>query len=133
MTDGDSSSAARPNLSACSEARRRFVGEPLIPERASQDSLRMATGEPGLPARFTWRGRPVHIAEVLRAWRETGPCRSGGGESYVRKHWYEVRTDSGAILTLYFERQARSRAQRTRRWWLHSASEACGKCPATAG
>ena len=40
-------------------------------------------------------------------------------ELYVRKHWFEVLTDSGETLKIYFERQARSRNARAR-WWLFS-------------
>ena len=99
---------------------RQFVGEPIEPDPDALDAARMAAGEPGLPLRFHWRGRPVRVTRVLRSWRETGPCRHGSGERYVRKHWYEVRTDAGSTLTIYFERQSRSRADRTRRWWLHA-------------
>jgi len=37
----------------------------------------------------------------------------------VRKHWFEVLTDSGDTLKLYFERQLRS-GQSKIRWWLFS-------------
>ena len=33
--------------------------------------------------------------------------RHGSPEMYVRKHWYEVATDSDGTIKLYFERQAR--------------------------
>lgn len=62
----------------------------------------MAAGEPGLPREFVWRGRTVRITAVLRTWRETGPCRHGSPERYVRKHWYEVATDSGGMMKIYF-------------------------------
>jgi len=34
----------------------------------------------------------------------------------MRKHWFEVLTDSGHTMKIYFERQPRSRSSRSRRW-----------------
>lgn len=99
---------------------KKFIGEVIESEGSTFDTARMAMGEPGLPMRFIWRGNPIRVVRVLRSWRETGPCRHGSGERYVRKHWYEVLTDSGSTMTIYFERQARSRSQRKKRWWLHT-------------
>jgi hypothetical protein len=101
----------------------QFVGEAIRPVVATCDTARMAAGEPGLPRAFIWRGQTVEIETVLRSWRETGPCRNGSGESYVRKHWYEVVTSSGSRMKIYFERQSRSRTARRQRWWLFSVEE----------
>jgi len=79
----------------------------------------MAIGEPGLPGEFLWRGRTVRIVEVLRSWKETGPCRHGSGEQYVRKHWYEVVTASDGVMKIYFERQPRG-GRKSARWWIYS-------------
>jgi phosphoribosylglycinamide formyltransferase-1 len=79
----------------------------------------MARGQPGLPEQFTWNGKPFVIKKQLRTWKDTGPCRHGSGESYVRKHWFEVETGDGITARLYFERQQRGR-NRMQRWWLHS-------------
>ncbi len=98
----------------------RFIGEPIEPVIETMDTRRMATGEPGLPRRFRWRGEEHEIVAVLEQWRQTGPCTSGSDEQYVRKHWYRVRTAAGAVMKLYFERQARSGRERKVRWWLHS-------------
>ena len=96
-----------------------FLSEPLIPVAAGADTSRMALGEPGLPEAFTWRDRTVAIGAVLRTWRETGPCRSGSGERYVRKHWFEIETATEGVWKVYFERQARG-GRGTARWWLYS-------------
>ena len=76
-----------------------------------------APGEPGLPMRFLWRGREFAIAEVVEKWRETGGCRHGSGERYVRKHWFHIRTAEGVEMKIYFERQTRSGKGR-RSWRL---------------
>lgn len=102
----------------------RFISEPIQPVRGTFDTGRMAAGEPGLPRRFTWRGRPFEIQTVIRTWREPGPCRHGSGERYVRKHCYDVLLTTGATAVLYFERQARAKSQARQRWWLFSFSEA---------
>ena len=104
------------------KAKADFVGEPIKPVAGSSSAGAMATGAPGLPARFVWRGDEHEVADVLEVWKESGPCRSGGGERYLRKHWYRVRTRDGAEMTLYFERQARSKAQQKKRWWLYTVS-----------
>jgi hypothetical protein len=97
-----------------------FIGEAIQPVADTIDTSRMAAGGPGLPRQFRWRAETVNVAQVLNTWRETGPCHHGSGEQYVRKHWFEVATDSGLKMKIYFERQARS-AKKKERWWLFSA------------
>jgi phosphoribosylglycinamide formyltransferase-1 len=57
---------------------------------------------------------------VLDTWKTTSACRHGSGERYVRKHWARIRTADGTVMTLYFERQARSRRELKTRWWLYT-------------
>ena len=76
----------------------QFVGTAIQPVAGTLDASRMSAGEPGLPRQFRWGQRTVTIVQVLRSWRETGPCHHGSGETYVRKHWYEVLTDSGETM-----------------------------------
>jgi phosphoribosylglycinamide formyltransferase-1 len=101
------------------QVKAGFVSEPIHPAGSSYDTRRMASGEPGLPSAFEWRGRQVLVAGVLRTWKDTGPCRHGSGERYVRRHWYEVQTGSDGVMTLYFERQP-PRKRGAARWWLFS-------------
>jgi hypothetical protein len=100
----------------------RFVSEAIRPVVATCDPLRMAAGEPGLPHEFVWRGRTIKIAAVLRTWRETGKCRHGSPERYVRKHWFEVATTSNSTMKIYFDRQPRN-GRKSDRWWLFTISE----------
>jgi hypothetical protein len=100
-------------------AKPEFVSEAIRPIMDNADSGVMAAGGPALPRQFVWRGQTLCIAEVLRTWRETGPCRHGSSERYVRKHGFEVRTVSHGKALIYFERQARGR-NRTQRWWLYT-------------
>ncbi|MDO8703944.1 MAG: DUF6504 family protein [Sulfuricaulis sp.] len=107
----------------------RFVSEAIEPVVATFDTARMAVGEPGLPREFVWRGRTFKVASVLRTWRETGKCRHGSPELYVRKHWYEVATISRDTMKIYCDRQARGGRQGAR-WWLFSI-RGPEECPTT--
>ncbi len=101
----------------------QFVSEPIQPLAGTADAAAMACGEPGLPAGFTWRGRPYCIVELLRKWKGTAPEGGRpGGRIYLRRHWYAVRVDGGQLMTLYCERQAR-RANPKARWFLYTVSE----------
>ena len=103
----------------------RFISQALTPVVSTSDTSLMAAGEPGLPQQFHWHGQTMEITGVIRTWRETGPCRHGSGERYVRKHWYELETASHGIAKVYFERQARG-GSHTARWWLFSLTDAGG-------
>lgn len=73
----------------------------IVPEPGSFDARAMARGEPGVPRRFVCRGVRYEVAEVLGpSERETGDCRNGSGERYVRRHVTRVRTTDGQILVL---------------------------------
>jgi hypothetical protein len=100
----------------------RFIDEPLEPVVATADTSLMAAGGPGLPKAFWWHGQLVQVTAVLRAWRETGPCRHGSGEMYARKHWFEIATGEQKTMKIYFARQSR-RSRKEPRWWLFSVSE----------
>jgi len=95
-----------------------FVGEGIAPEDMSFSVSAMAMGKPGLPRTFSWRGRRFSVLEILEEWKESGDCRHGSGERYLRKHWYRVRTTDNLEMKIYFERQARSSGGS--RWRLYS-------------
>ena len=97
-----------------------FVSEQAVPVAGSADTSAMTRGEPGLPSGFEWRGELHEVAEVLEAWKESGACRSGGSERYLRKHWWRIRTVRGLVMTIYFERQARAKRQGKARWWVYT-------------
>ena len=97
-----------------------FVSEEIHPAPGTADARSMAAGEPGLPRRFTWRGTEYEVAQLLAKWKDTGPCKSGSDERYVRKHWFRLRTATGEEMKIYFERQPRSGRDRKARWWLYT-------------
>jgi len=100
-----------------------FVSEPIMPVAGTFDTDGMTRGEPGLPARFSWREQEYAVADVLKTWKESGPCKSGGPEMYLRKHWFKIRTDDGIEMTVYFERQPRTKRQSKKRWWLYTIDD----------
>ena len=111
--------------------KQEFVGEAMVPAKATSDTAAMSRGEPGLPERFTWRQAQYRIAGVLERWKTSGPCKSGAAEMYLRRHWYRVLVepadregDRRRILTIYCERQARSSKRPKARWWIYTAEDA---------
>lgn len=99
---------------------QEFIGENITPLPGAFDTAAMATGAPGLPSQFTWRQKTYTITKVLKAWKESSPCRHGSSEMYLRKHWYNVQTDQKCSMTIYFTRQSRSSSQAKKRWWLYT-------------
>lgn len=98
-----------------------FVSEPLTPLNASFDTHHMAQGEPGMPHQFRWRKQEWEVAEVLETWREHGDCTHGSGERYVRKHGYRIRTTTGLVLKIYFQRKyGKTQRKEVSRWWVFS-------------
>jgi hypothetical protein len=98
--------------------KEAFIGEAIAPDDTSFSAPAMATGQPGLPRTFSWRGEKFSVLEVLEEWRECGNCRHGSGERYVRKHWFRIQTTENLEMRIYFERQGRSSGGP--RWRLYS-------------
>jgi hypothetical protein len=96
-----------------------FICESIQPLEGF-DTAAMSIGEPGFPKRFKWRDREYELGEIVERWKESGPCRNGANERYLRKHWYRVVTTDGTEMKIYFDRQVRSKSQRTKRWWLYT-------------
>jgi len=100
-----------------------FIGEPVFPAPGAFDTEGPSRGEPALPRRFTWRGRGYRVVALLGAWKSDGPGR-GGLRRYLRRHWFRVLTEPPAVMTLYFDRQARHRKRPKARWWLYTRAPA---------
>lgn len=95
---------------------RRFVSRPLKP--GADGYITAATGsEPPVPRAFLWEDRRLEIAAVLRSWRTTKDDR---GDTYLKRHWFELRTEGGARLEVYYDREARRGAPQ---WWLYAIDE----------
>jgi len=104
------------------------LNQPLIPVAGAGDAAGVAVGAPLLPAKFVWRRQEFVVTEVLEQWKESGPCRHGSGEQYIRKRWFRVQTGGGE-WKIYFERQARSKREIKSRWWLYTVMDPSPACP----
>jgi hypothetical protein len=95
---------------------RRFISRPLVP--AGEGFITEANGsEPPVPARFEWAGRYLAIASVVRTWRSTKTDR---GDAYLKRHWFQLRTEEGATIEVYYDRESRRGASP---WWLYTIEE----------
>ncbi|MBD5604526.1 MAG: hypothetical protein IAI48_05485 [Candidatus Eremiobacteraeota bacterium] len=97
---------------------RHFVSEAIRQNGDSLFAAAFGTGEPPLPARFAWRDEDLVVAAVERTWRSTNEDR---GDTYLARHWFDVRLADGRGATLYFDRKARRSAPN---WWLYALSDA---------
>ncbi len=70
-----------------------------------------------MPQVFMWGSRTLLITVVLRSWRSTKADR---GDVYLKRHWYELGTATGAKLEVYYDRESR---HKTSRWWLYTIDE----------
>ena len=100
-----------------------FVSESIAPVFDQGTGTSIGVGAPVIPSGFIWREKEYRIQSVLETWKESGACKSGSSERYLRKHWYRIRTTDGKEMEIYFERQARSSKQRNKRWWLFTVSD----------
>ncbi len=108
-----------------------FISEAILPTPGGFDAEAMARGEPGLPAGFRWRERTFQIRRRQSQWKQSGPeIGRYRGESYLRRHYYSLVMDDGAVWTVYFVRQTpRNRSTRSacsptaaakQRWFLYA-------------
>jgi hypothetical protein len=108
---------------------KRFVSEPITPchgevsntchgEVSNHPELAEGIGrEPALPAAFRWRDQRIAVKRTLRRRRSTKVDR---GDTYLKRHWFDVETDDGRIATVYYDRAAK-RGQP--HWWLYSIED----------
>ncbi len=92
------------SLSETEDRAERLVSESVTAVPGSHNAASMASGEPGCPMAFVWRGTEFRVSRVLASDRTLRPCRNGSGETYVDKHLHTVETESGEIMTLYRKR-----------------------------
>ncbi|MBN1458489.1 MAG: cytoplasmic protein [Armatimonadetes bacterium] len=98
----------------------RFIGEPIVPQPGSFDASMMARGGPGIPRHFAWRGKTHEVLGLIDTWTSREPGKGmDKGYTYIRKHFYRVKTTTGEIMTLEFDRKPQGSRGR-RRWSLFS-------------
>ncbi len=92
----------------------QFVSKPIEPKGGFAGSADGAHGEPVLPAAFHFNGEELVVQSLVRSWRSTKDDR---GDTYLKRHWYEVEIDGGRRAVVYFDRGARRNEPR---WWLYT-------------
>lgn len=107
----------------------RFIAERVdveLPESSRP------TKRPGTPSAFTWRGSRFAVTECLSEWHDYG--RKGKmahnmrpehavraeqtGSWGVGRDYHRVRTDSGRVFDLYYDRAPRSATDRAGAWYV---------------
>lgn len=101
-------------------SQEQFICEAIEPVEGTFDTHAMMRGEPGLPNRLIWREKEYTVIKVLEQWKESGHCKSGSSEIYLRKHWFKIRCNNDIKMILYFERQPRNNRKSKKRWWLYT-------------
>ena len=93
---------------------RRFVSAPLTP--SGDGFITAADGSaPPVPTAFQWKEGEFRINAVLRSWRSTKTDR---GDTYLKRHWFELQTAQGATIEVYYDRESRHSP-----WWLYTIAE----------
>ena len=83
------------------ELTEKLISEPVTPVAGSFNAAAMATGSPGVPMAFVWRGREYRVARIMAERKTLRGCRNGSGEKYIDKHIFTVKAESGETMTLY--------------------------------
>ena len=112
-----------------------FIGEPVEVEFDRPPTLEK---KPGCPDRFTWRGRTYAILEMLSEWhdyrrrgrmaRNMRPTHTvvaaQRGSWGVGQDYFRVRTDSGQVFDLYYDRAPKDAGHRKGGWFLDKELQA---------
>jgi len=112
----------------------RFIGVPI---EVTHDRPPALEKKPGPPDGFTWEERAYRIVEVLSEWhdyhqrgkmkafyvKERGSFRAKAAERRgswgVGRDYYRVRTDTGEVFDLYYDRAPRRADHRKGGWFLY--------------
>jgi hypothetical protein len=106
------------------------VGEPI---QVEFDQPGFLEKKPGCPDRFIWRGETYRVVEKLKEWHdyrrrgrvahnmrrahlETARRRGSWG---VGRDYYRVRTETGQIFDLYYDRAPKNVDDRKGAWYLY--------------
>ena len=107
----------------------KFIGEPI---QAHFDEPPQLEKSPGPPDIFIWRGERFQVRQVLQEWvdfrrrgrmaRNMQPqhaaTASRRGSWGVGQFHFRIRTDSGRIFDLYYDRAPKNADKRKGEWFL---------------
>ena len=108
----------------------RFIGEEI---EVDFDRPPMLEKKPGCPGRFTWGEETFEVVAMLYEWhdyrrkgrmaRNMQPAHAAVAEQRgswgVGRDYYRVRTDSGRIFELYYDRAPKDVNRRKGAWFLY--------------
>ena len=111
-------------------AEPRFIGEEI---EVGFDKPPMLEKKPGCPDRFTWSEETFDIIEMLTEWhdyrrrgrmtRNMRPAHASVAEQRgswgVGRDYFRVRTKSGRIFELYYDRAPKDAGRRKGAWFLY--------------
>ncbi len=109
---------------------RRFIAEPI---QVHFDRPPTLEKKPGCPDAFTWRGEVYQIVEKLSEWHDYtrrgrmarnmqpqhAEVASHRGSWGVGLDYYRVRTDTGRIFDIYYDRAPKDADRRKGQWFLN--------------
>jgi hypothetical protein len=108
----------------------RFIGEPIEVQHDRPPALEK---RPGPPDGFTWQERSYRVVEVLSEWHdyrrrgrmalnmrpEHAAVAARRGSWGVGRDYYRVRTGSGEVFDLYYDRAPQGAGRRKGGWFLY--------------
>jgi hypothetical protein len=116
-----------------SDLPARFIGVSI---EVTYDSPPELEKRPGPPDGFTWEGRAYRVADVLREWhdyrkrgktetfyvKERGSFRAKAagrhGSWGVGRDYFRLRTETGEVFDLYYDRSPHGPGGRKGSWFL---------------
>jgi len=115
----------------------RFIGELIQVEFDRPPALEK---KPSCPDRFIWRGETHRVVELLSEWHDYGrrgrmarnmrPTHAVVAEQRgswgVGRDYYRVRTESGRVFDLYYDRAPKKTDHRKGAWFLYREMSAPG-------
>ena len=111
-----------------------FIDEPITVEF---DQAPVMEKTPPCPNRFRWQERAYRVVEMLAEWRDFtrrgkmarnmrpshAEAASSKGSWGVGRFFFRVRTDTGQVFDLYYDRAPKDANRRKGEWFLYREME----------
>jgi hypothetical protein len=107
-----------------------FIDNPI---EVSFDTPPIRQKTPHCPNGFTWEGKPYRVLEMLAEWKDFSrrgrmarnmrPAHAETAASHgslgVGKFYFRVRTDTGQVFDLYYDREIKDVDDRLGHWFIY--------------
>jgi len=128
--DSEKSTSVRESGDVSRWVPLRFVAEPI---QVTHEEAPVLKKDPECPDQFVWRRQTYQVVEQISAWRDyerrglmarnMAPkhlaSASRRGSWGVGRLYYRVRTNTGQVFDVYYDRRPRSVEQRKGQWFLY--------------